>query len=189
MLANLKHLNLSLEQLNILKAQLLLLNNLNGNLLATLLVNTSLDKTILSLTKGLHEIVKIMEVGISNGLLDLLNPDITLLLGVQVVDSPLVGEDEHEWVQNRLIILGLLHLRLDEDAGKRLHIFVLLVTLVLVGVKLLAEEDVPVLAELATLLLLLDDCSLDMDGVLSLTLITGFLIRSHWQTADAVSHG
>ena len=53
----------------------------------------------------------------------------------------------------------------------------LAVALVLVGVELLAEEDEPVLLDDAALLLLLEDLTLDVDRVLTLTRLTRLLGR------------
>jgi hypothetical protein len=64
----------------------------------------------------------------------------------------------------------------------------LLISLFLVGVKLLSEENIPVLSKLSPFLLLLDDFTLDMDRALTLTLFTGGLVGSHWVSANAMSH-
>ena len=61
-----------------------------------------------------------------------------------------------------------------------------LVALILVRVELLAEEDVPILPERPTLLLLLDNLTLDVDRVFTLTLVAGFLAWCHRETTHAV---
>ena len=53
------------------------------------------------------------------------------------------------------------------------------VSLSLVRVQLLAEEDIPVLAQLALLLLLLDDITIDMNAVFALARVTSLLVHAH----------
>ena len=50
------------------------------------------DQTIFSLSKGLFQLVKVMEVGIANRLLDLLDPLVSLRFGRQIIDSSLIGK-------------------------------------------------------------------------------------------------
>ena len=63
------------------------------------------------------------------------------------------------------------------------------VSLSLVRVQLLAQQHIPVLAQLALFLLLLDDVTIDMDAIFSLARVTGLLVRTHGQAADAMSYG
>lgn len=139
MLANLEHLDFSFEQLDILEGQFFLLHNLDCDLLAGLLVLCSLDETILTLSEGLLQLVEVVQVGVSDSLLNFLHPLVSLHQGVKVVDSSLVGEDQHEWIKSGSVVLEqLLCFTLDKHSCQRLHIFVLLVSLLFVGVKLFA---------------------------------------------------
>lgn len=52
--------------------------------------------------------------------------------GLEVVDALLVGEDEHEGVQDCLVVDGLFDLVLDVHPDKTLHVLVLPIPLVLV---------------------------------------------------------
>ena len=101
---------------------------------------SSLDQAVLTLSKGFLELVEVMKVRVADGLLDLLDPLVSLSESIKVIDSSFVGENEHEWIQDSGTILEeLLVLRLDENASKRLHVLVLLIVLVLVRVELLAK--------------------------------------------------
>ena len=53
------------------------------------------------------------------------------------------------------------------------------VSLSLIGVQLLAEKHIPVLAQLALLLLLLDDITIDMNAVFALARVTSLLVNAH----------
>jgi hypothetical protein len=53
-------------------------------------------------------------------------------LRFEVVDALLVGEDEHEGVEDCLLIDGLLDLVLDVHANETLHVLVLPIPLVFV---------------------------------------------------------
>ena len=88
----------------------------------------------------------------------------------------------HHWV----ILHKLFHLRFDENASQRLHIFVLLITLVFVWVELFSEEYIPIFSVLATFLLFLDDLAFNMNRVLSITMITGFGFISFWKSTDTI---
>lgn len=52
--------------------------------------------------------------------------------GLEVVDALLVGEDEHEGVEDCLVVDCLLDLVLDVHAHETLHVLVLPIPLVLV---------------------------------------------------------
>lgn len=186
MLANFQHLNLPFQEFYVLERQILLLHNFDSNLLLTLFVDASFNETVLAFSERLLNIVKVMEVREPNSFLNFADPLVSLFPGFKVVDSPLVWEDEHERVEHGAIIECLFHFALDENTGQTLHIFVPLVALVLVRVKLLAEQDVPILPQRPTLLLLLDNFTFDVDRVLALTLVAGFLARCHRKTTNAV---
>ena len=75
---------------------------------------------------------------------------------------------------------------LNEDTRETLHVFVLLVSLLLVAVNFFTKQNVPVLPKLVLFLLLLVNKALYVDRVLALTLITVLLVLFHWETTDAV---
>ena len=77
-----------------------------------------LDDTILALAERVFEIIKVVQVGVADSLLDLLNPIVPLFFDVKVVNTPLVREDEHERVQNSAVFHLLLSLTLDIDTCK-----------------------------------------------------------------------
>jgi|APSaa5957512535_1039671.scaffolds.fasta_scaffold103272_2 hypothetical protein len=129
-----------------------------------------------------------MKVGITNSLLDLLDPLVPLRFGLQVINSSLVGEDQHKRKHDRIVLHEFFHLTLDEHTSQALHVFVLLITLVFVGIQFFAQKDVPVLSVLSSFLLLLDDLSFDVDGVFAFALVAGFLASSHRQTTNAMGH-
>jgi hypothetical protein len=60
-------------------------------------MDSSFDQTIFSFSKGLFQLIEVMEVGVTNRLLDLLDPLVPLRFGLQIVDSSLIGEYQHEW--------------------------------------------------------------------------------------------
>ena len=62
------------------------------------------------------------------------------------------------------------------------------VTLILVAVELFAEENEPVLLQLPATLLLLEDFTFLMDGVLSLTVVADLLIWLERHSANAVTN-
>lgn len=105
MLADLEYLNFSLQKLDILKRQLFFLHDLDSDFLAGLFVLSSLHKTIFTLSEGFLQLVKVVEVGISNGLLNLFDPLVSLNQSIKVIDSSLVWENEHEWIKSSGIIL------------------------------------------------------------------------------------
>ena len=74
-----------------------------------------------------------------------------------------------------LILHSLLNLVFYMYPYETLHVFVFAVTLVLIGVELLPEEDKPVLLDDTTLLLLLENLTLDVNRVLALTCLARLL--------------
>ena len=74
-----------------------------------------------------------------------------------------------------LILHSLLNLIFDMYPYETLHVFVFAVTLVLIGVELLPEEDKPVLLDDTALLLLLENLTLDVNRVLALTRLARLL--------------
>ncbi len=75
------------------------------------------------------------------------------------------------------------------DADKTLHIFVLDVAFHLVGVQLLAKKHKPISLERPALFLLLEDFSLNMNGILALAIITAVrIIRIENATAGTKTH-
>jgi len=149
-------------------------------------VKASFDESIFTFAKVLLELVEIMQVCVSNSLLNFVNPLISFFFGLKIINSPLVWKDKHEWEHHRSVVHELFLLTFDEYSSKRLHVFVLLVTLVFIAVQFFAEHDVPVLAILSSFLLLLDDLPFDVDGVFAFTLVAGFLIKSHWKATDTM---
>ena len=107
-------------------------------------MNSFLDQAILTFTKRILKVVKVMEVSVTNGLFDLVYPFISFVFGLQIIDAPLIWKDQHEWIQNRIVVLGLFHFTFYEHAGDGLHVFMFLVALVFVAIELFAEEDIPV---------------------------------------------
>jgi len=79
-LADLKDFYLSLVELKIFGVHLLLLENLDGYLLASLLMLTELDSTEFTFTNGFLEIIMVKNVLVSNCLFDLGHPFLMLLL-------------------------------------------------------------------------------------------------------------
>ena len=67
MLADLKDLNLPLEELLILQAKLLLLHDLDSDFLQRLLVDAQLDYAVLTLPKVFSEFIEVEDVRIANG--------------------------------------------------------------------------------------------------------------------------
>lgn len=150
---------------------------------------SSLDETILSFSEGLFKIIKIMKVSVSDGLLDLLDPLISLSKGIQVINSSFVGENQHEWVKNcRIVLEQFFSLTFNENTCQTLHIFMLLISLIFVRVKFLTEENIPVFSKLTSLLLFFDDLSFDMDRSFTFALLACGLVKSHWKTTDTMGH-
>ena len=54
------------------------------------------------------DIIKVIDIGISNRLFDSVDPLVSILRSVQVINSLFIGEDQHEWVKNTLLGLFLL---------------------------------------------------------------------------------
>lgn len=98
MLADFEHFDFSFEQLDIFKGKFFFLDDLHSYFFARFFVLSSLDEAVLTFTEGLFKLVEVVQVGVSNCLLNLVYPLVSLNQSVQVVYSPLVGEDQHEWV-------------------------------------------------------------------------------------------
>jgi hypothetical protein len=186
-LAYFEYLDLPLEEFLVLEVELSFLDDLDGDVLLGAFVDAALDDAVLALAEGLAELVEVEDVGVADGLFDGVHPAVLVGFCAEVVDALLVGEYEHEGVEDALALDGLLDLVLDVDADQTLHVLVLAVALVLVRVELLAQQDEPVLLEDAALLLLLQDFPLDVDRVLPLAGRTRvFLGRVARQSAGAV---
>ena len=117
MLAYFENLNFPLQEFYVFQRQILFLDNFDSNLLLTLFMNASFHETVFTFSERLLNIVEVMEVGESNGLLDFADPLVSFFHGFEVVNSPLIGEDEHEWVEDSSVIEGLLHFTFDENTG------------------------------------------------------------------------
>lgn len=172
-LTHLENLNLATLQLHILNRHLLLGHDFNGDSLARLLVDGRLDEAELALAERLLDLVEIEDVGVTNDRFDGGHP--TLLFGAvrEVVASSLVGrEDELEGVQHGGAVKLFLSLILDEHANERVHALVLFLAFVLVDVKLLAQEAVPILLKLG-LSGLADHLTLDLNRAAALVGLEG----------------
>lgn len=65
-------------------------------------MDASLHETIFALTETLLNIIEVVQVSIPNGFLNCIHPFFLFSFGSQVIDSPFVREDQHEWVKNGL---------------------------------------------------------------------------------------
>lgn len=133
-LAYFQNFDLTFKELKILEGQVFLLDNLDCDLLFGALVNCILDNTVLTFPQVVGYIVKVVQVAVSNGLLDGLHPLGLLFLGFEVIDATLVRENQHEGEHHDAFLVGVLLLVLNVNTAKRLHFLVLNVTLVLVTV-------------------------------------------------------
>lgn len=138
MLTNFKNFNFSFKKFNIFKTKFFFLDNFNRNFPAWLLMKCSLYEAILSFSQTLFKVIEIMKISISNCLLNLLDPLISLIFGLKVIYSTLIWENEHERVHDSLILHHFFHFTLNKYTSKTLHIFMSLITLVLITVQFLA---------------------------------------------------
>ena len=76
-------------------------------------MNASFHETVFTFSERLLNIVQVIKIGESNGLLDFADPLVSFFPGFEVVKSPLIGEDKHEWVEDSSVIEGLLHFTFD----------------------------------------------------------------------------
>ena len=81
MLANLEHLDFSFLQLQFFQWHVLLLDDLDGDFLLSLLVNSALDNTELAFAQIFLDRVEVINTGITNGLFDLLHPLASVVTG------------------------------------------------------------------------------------------------------------
>lgn len=81
-LANLKHLNLSLLELQFMGLHVLLFDALDGYLYTTLLVDGQLNEPKLTLTESVLDLVEILYTRVSDRTLDHFNPLVSLLFGL-----------------------------------------------------------------------------------------------------------
>lgn len=145
MLTNFEHFYLSLQQFKILEGKILLLDNLDSNLLLSALVHSEFDNTILAFSQVFRHIIKIIQITVSNRLLDCIHPPGFFILCFKVIDATFVGKDQHEGEEKIALVIGVLLLILYVDTTERLHLLVFDVALILVTVELFTQEHKPIL--------------------------------------------
>ena len=124
MLAHLEHFYLPLQQLEILQTQFFLLDDLNGALPPGAFVDRLLDKTVLTLSEVILQFVEVIEIGVTDCLLNCAYPLLLFLNGVQVINAPFIREDQHEGVQFLVVFNHVFDLILYVDARQTLHFLV-----------------------------------------------------------------
>ena len=149
-------------------------------------MRSALNETVLAFAKVLLEIVEVVQTCVSDRFLDCCDPFVFIWLRREIIYSPFVREYQHERVEHCAVHIILLELFLEIHSGKTLHLFVLQVALVLVAVKLLAQEHEPVLLQGTSSFLLLQDFAFLMHRVFTLAAITTCLVRRARQSTNAV---
>ena len=152
-LAHLKYFNFSLLQLEFMHLHTLLIDNLDCNLDASLLVSCQPDLSELALAQSLLNIIEILKRCITYRFLNNFDPFISLRLSDQVVYSGLIlREEEFEGIEGNLLsimINNLCLLTLNVNSSKRMHAFMLLIVLLAIAVELFAQETEPIAFELS----------------------------------------
>ena len=116
--------------------------------------------TVLSFAHNRAELIKIRDLLCVYSLSNCVQPLLFLLGRLDVVNALLVGVNQREKVHLSMHLIFILSLVFVVDAGQRPHVLVLPVTLLLVTVKLLADQNVPQGLQFAALLLLFEDLAL-----------------------------
>ena len=186
MLADLEHFNFSLEQFKIFQAQFFLLDDLDCALSASSLVDCLLDKSVLAFAQVIFQFIEVVQVSVADSNLDCSHPLVLVLLGKQIINAPFVREYKHKRVVLHAALNHVFDLILEVDTGKRLHFLVLEVALLLVAVEFLAEEDEPVLLDVARFFLFLENLAFNVHGIFSFAAVAARHSRSAWQTAGTV---
>lgn len=152
-LGHLQHFNFTalLKYLDLL--HVLLLHHLNGYLLARFLMRSELDKTELTFSEGILQIVEPEDVSHADSFLEQLQPGVAFSLRSEVQDARLARwEDDLAGVEPLLSVWTAFHVNvLDENIGQTVHDAVLLVRRGPVEVDLVAGEHAPVLLEAVSL--------------------------------------
>ncbi len=94
-----------------------------------------LDHTVFAFTQHFVTLVEVEQISVANDLFNCVNPPDFLLTLVEVVNAELIRKDQHEGIDDCTVVIQLIGLILDVDAGERSHFLVLRVALGSVTVK------------------------------------------------------
>lgn len=116
MLAYLEHLDLPLEQLQILDAEILLFYNFDGDLLFGAFMDTLFNNTVLTFAKCIPYVIEIVQVIVTNCVFNRFCPFSFFLFRLKVINASFIGEDQHERPHYSTGLVWMLRLILNEDS-------------------------------------------------------------------------
>jgi len=83
-----------------------------------------LDHSVFAFAQHFVTLVEVEQISVSNYLLDCVDPPDFFLALIEVVNAELIRKDQHEGIDDCAVVVQLIGLILDVDAGERSHFLV-----------------------------------------------------------------